>query len=600
MSYGVPGGRAGDDARTAVGDIVALAVASAILTAAVHAGIVGVRQHVLHAFTQTAYEFVWVAPLSYTAIFLAVALPVWIASCVSPRHSAALAVGVFVALGVFAVLLLYRRIHPAAFFLVAVGAGVRAGQSAAVHWARWRAGLTRGALAAGVGLAFVASYKTLVPWMRERRATAAARSTTSDAPNVILLILDTVRAANLGVYGYARETSPVMDRLAPEAVVFNHAFAPAAWTLASHASMLTGRWAHETKASYRRSSDPSLPNLAQALRRRGYLTAAFMANAGWAGHESGFTDGFLRYEGHPVDLSQFLWSPSLTQMPLTREVIGGVASGNVRRIVRAVRQFDLRIETPPVPRSRDANEIADRFLAWRANLGTARPYFAMLNILDAHDPYRPPEPFQSRFGGRTTLDRYDGAIAFIDSVIGQIAEELRETGELDRTILVITSDHGEAFGEKGLRGHGESLYQPVIHVPLIVRHPGSLPQGSQRDDAVSLRDLAATLLHLVDGAPAPDLPGTSLFAPGRPSADREPLRLLVNHALNKPTQPNADGPIHGVMTDSAKFIWFVASGREELFEWRRDPTERVNLADSAAFARVRASLRAVAREMHTP
>jgi arylsulfatase A-like enzyme len=407
----------------------------------------------------------------------------------------------------------------------------------------------------------------------------AARTAEAGAPNVLLLILDTVRAGNMSLYGYPRSTSPAIDRLAADGVVFDWAFSTASWSLPSHASLLTGAWAHETGGTYLRRVNDSLPSVAEILRDRGYMTAAFMANAGWAGHESGLTDGFLRYVTYRRDHSQLLWNTSLSQTRMGQEFIRGLASGSVRRMLGALLRFDLRPGELVTARLRRGDEIVAVFDEWRADIGNRHPWFATLNFFDAHAPYS--TPFDKRFnGGSARIDRYDGGIAYVDEMVGQLVAGLRERNELDRTLVIVTSDHGEMFGLHGLTEHGRPPYIPVVRVPLVFRYPPRLaPQ--RHSTAVTNADVPATILDIV-GAPAGVLPGRSLAGPA--ATDTTGLVLfLTNRAINAPDRRSAKGEIYGSLTHSWHLIR-DPDGSEELYQWRRDSLEAINRAGDPVVA----------------
>jgi arylsulfatase A-like enzyme len=250
---------------------------------------------------------------------------------------------------------------------------------------------------------------------------------------------------------------------------------------------------------------------------------------------------------------------------------------------------------------RSASGIASHFFAWRERIG-GRPYFAMLNFMDAHAPYDPPDGFRTRFDdGAREVDRYDGGIAYMDSIVGTIVARLRENGDLDRSILIVTSDHGEQWGEHGLGSHGNSLYLPVLHVPLIVRAPGRVPAGQRIAGIVSLRDIAATILD-VAGAPAGAIPGSSLAtAWSTGTTERASPVIAEAAAVVNPSKTNLTrfGPMTAFI-DSASHCIFLGDGREELFAWRTDSAELHDLARTPGGEGLLAQCRAgIARALGT-
>src|SRR5262249_3096125 len=250
------------------------------------------------------------------------------------------------------------------------------------------------------------------------------------------------------------------------------------WTLASHGTMFTGRYPHELSADWLTPLDDSYPTLAEFFGERGYLTAGFVSNTRYCSYEHGLDRGFAHYEDYPVSAEQIVVSSSLVRFLST---------------MPPLRETTANREFPP---RKSAAEINRAFLNW-VSRQEQRPFFAFLNYFDAHAPYRPPPPFDLRFGrkrasawnrlARTELipqwelkamyDAYDGALAYIDTQLGSLFEELGHRGVLENTLVIITSDHGEEFGEHGLLDHGNSLYFPSIHVPLVVYFPGRVPQG---------------------------------------------------------------------------------------------------------------------------
>jgi arylsulfatase A-like enzyme len=585
--------------RVRLGEVVTLAVAGAMLTALVHVAITEFHFRVLNTFTWTNREFSWLAPIGYLVCFVVAAIPVAGAALAVPRIvTRSVVASAFAALGLFSIGLLFQKIHPLATLVLALGAGTRAGWAVAGRWsaslarARWISLGALGILGVG-GIAAGGARRLTERWHLSRIGDAPP-----EAPNVILLILDTVRAANLSVYGYERETTPTLTRLANEGVLFEHAFSTAPWTAPSHASMMTGRWAGQTRADYRTPLDPEAPTLAEVLSAHGYATAAFMANTGFAGYQVGLARGFARYEDFPLTFDQALWSTTLTQTNMGRKFLDGLNERSRWKMFAAARDFDLRIVGVFQGQRQSAAEIANHFFRWRSRVDRA-PFFAMLNFMDAHAPYEPPDGFRTKFGdGTREIDRYDGGIAYEDSIVGSIVERLRTSGELDRTIFIVTSDHGEQWGEHGLESHGNSLFLPLLHVPLIVTG-GSLPSGQRIAPLVSLRDLAATVLDLA-GVARHDLPGRSL-APSWRAGSTEGLSPVVaeaSPAINPaPRNLTARGPISALIDSTWHFIRY-GDGAEELFDWRSDPAELTNQARTATGEPQAAAMReALARHL---
>lgn len=582
-----------------IGDVLLLAAGGALVAALGHVVYTEVRFRLFDLFTWTSREFAWLAPIGYLTCFLVVALPLLVAVRLIPRFTPRVAAAIFATLAIFSLLLLYPHIHPLAELALAVGVGVQVSRLvvAGRPWRRWvaRLSVVSALVCAALGAVFGAGWG-----VRERLALSRRPAARTDAPDIILLILDTVRAANLGTYGYARPTTPVLDRLAEAGVVFEWAFATSPWTAPSHASMMTGRWASETLADYLSAMDPRLPTVAEVLSRRGYATGGFMANTGYAGHQVGLARSFAHYEDYPVNFRQALWSTTLTQTESGRQLLEGIHERSWWKVLSAFRRFDLRVIGVRQGERQFAERIADRYFAWRDALGPAAgPHFAMLNFMDAHAPYAPPAAFRTRFdSGRREVDRYDGGIAYMDSILGSIVQRLRERGTLDRTVLIVTSDHGEQWGEHGLESHGNSLYLPLLHVPLVVHAPGRVKAGRRLATLVSLRDLAATIVDVAgEGggtASGTTLPGTSLAGlwDDRPGIAPSPIIAEVSPAINPaPRNPTRRGPMKATLDSAWHYVRF-GDGVEELYAWRRDPLELHDLAGVDSLRAVVAQQRA--------
>ncbi|MGH7541139.1 MAG: sulfatase family protein, partial [Gemmatimonadota bacterium] len=407
-------------------------------------------------------------------------------------------------------------------------------------------------------------------------------------------------------YGHGRDTSPRLEALAREGVRFDHAIAPAPWTLPSHASMFTGRHPHELSADWRTPLDDEHPTIAEFLRERGYATAGFVANMGYCGWESGIDRGFLHYEDVPVSPAQVAVSSAMARALINHPAVRRLV-GSDENVVR-----------------KSAAEVNAAFLAWLDRRAPAdHPYFAFLNYYDAHAPYMPPEPYRTAFasgeprGGVSPLHRwnanpfgtppgpeeiraereaYEATIAYVDAQIGRLVDELEARGRLDRTVLVVTSDHGEEFGEHGVYDHGNSLYLESLHVPLVIRYPARLPAGRRVAGPIPLRRLAATLADLAGFDAADRLPGKSLASAWDGPPEAAPVLSEVSHAPGLPDWfPVSRGDMRSVIHGDWHYI-LRGDGVEELFDTAVDPGERANLAGVPAamepLARARAALRA--------
>lgn len=538
---------------------------------------------------------VWMAPAFDVALFAAAGLVLSVLALAWPRlRSLTVAVLVFVFLGLLGPLLFVPRLHPLAGTLLAAGLAAQGARLLGRRALLWETVLhrTTPVLVAAVLLGAVAV--TVWPWLEERRARAALAPAPASAPNVLLVVLDTVRAKSVSLYGYPRPTTPVLERLAGRGVVFERALATSSWTLPSHASMFTGRYPHELSANWLEPLDRTFPTLAETFRDHGYLTAGFTANLLYTTRETGLARGFLRYEDYPVSIGMAVHSSFLGRW-LDQWLLGS----DGHREVLAVKPGE---------------SVTRAFLHWLDGRGE-RPFFAFLNYMDAHAPYVAPAPFAERFGPtrrrppvatrrawtpaqiQVDVDAYDGCLAYLDQQVGQLVEELGRRGVLDRTLLVVVSDHGELFGEHRLFDHGNSLYRPLLQVPLVIVYPPRVPAGVRVTTPVTLRDLAATVVDLAPLPGASRYPGVSLTthwtSPAGGGAS-SPLLAQIRKNINQdPWLPASHGDMQALVANGHYYIK-NGDGREELYDFDRDPGET---RDLAATAEGRAALAAFRRSL---
>jgi arylsulfatase A-like enzyme len=397
--------------------------------------------------------------------------------------------------------------------------------------------------------------------------------------------------------------------LAARGARFDRAVAPSPWTLPSHASMFTGRWPWELSVGIDRALDGRYPTLAEYLGARGYATGGFAANTVFCTTEYGLARGFGHFEDFVVSPLDTIRSSALGWL-ICRRLVTPID----RLYAAAGREPVHPLEQPAYRKS--ADEVNGAALSWIADQRDV-PFFAFLNYLDAHDPYlvpadadrpftrRPATPAERRtlrdWVGETprprtaeevrlARDSYDDCLAYLDGRIGRLLAGLERLGRLEDTVIVVTSDHGEHFGEHArdglpLVGHRQSVYQPEVHVPLVIVAPGRVAAGTAVPGAVSLRDLPATVVDLVglrDGSP---FPGRSLVRPASGSAERGGDNAALaefSPSLDRPPtlryQTGAPGLMRAVVTDGAAYV--TSDGREELYDLRDDPAESTDLAAS--------------------
>ena len=544
-------------------------------------------------------DVVWMAPVANAAFFGVAGLVLHFATRKLDRSIAlGISWAVFVILAGLGPAMIVQKLHPAAAFLLLAGIAIQTGRLVRARAERVDAFIrkTVPVLVAIVTVAGVGQYG--VREFRARRAEAALPQTAAGAPNVILIVLDTVRAASLSLYGYGRETSPNLDRLAAGGVTFDHALSTSSWTLPSHATMFTGRLPHEFSADWLTPLDDTHQTLAEALAGEGYATAGFVGNLHYVAASSGLNRGFIRYSDFPRSpktLLQHSWSIR----PLLHEV--RLALGDESRLV-----------------NKPAADINTEFLSWLDDRPAGRPFFAFLNYFDAHQPYLPPPPFDTRFGNggpmpdlsrrqswnqaeiQRSMDAYDGNIAYIDTQLGRLIDDLSARQLLDNTLLVITSDHGELFGEHHVFDHGNSLYRAVLEVPLVIRLPAKIPSGRRVSRPVSLVDLPATILSLAGTSSAASFPGRPLTRYWvESSATPEPESPLfgdISKGINLPPwQPVSKGRMRTVVLDGVQYF-LNGDGSEELYDFDHDPQETTNLIDRPEMqAKLAAARRAIGR-----
>jgi arylsulfatase A-like enzyme len=422
--------------------------------------------------------------------------------------------------------------------------------------------------------------------VRERRTAAALSSAAKGKPNVLLIMLDTVRALNLSLYGYGRATTPALDRWSHGGVVFERALSTAPWTLASHASVMTGHLPHELSVDWLAPLDATYPTLAERLQAEGYFTAGIVANTEYCSAETGLSRGFVHYEDYVPSLTRGLQSVSLGRLFMSSRVL--------RRL----------LGSEAIPGRKSAADINRAALHWLSDAGP-RPFFMFLNYYDAHAPYLPPAPYAGRFGPiapRTNVrlslsarwdsteiqlqeNAYDASIAYLDAQLGELFDSLAARGVLENTLVVLTADHGEEFHEHGVMGHGNSLYYPSVHVPLVVALPGRVPGDRRVQTPVSLRDVPATILDLVGVPDERPFPGRTLarfWSAG--SAAPTPGDSVVSEIRYAPgLLPHyavAKGDMQSVLFENHRYIHNLGDGHEELYDIGADPGEREDLANT--------------------
>ncbi len=374
--------------------------------------------------------------------------------------------------------------------------------------------------------------------------------------NIILITLDTTRADSLGCYGYTRDTSPCLDEFAKESVLYTRALAPSSWTLSSHASLFTGKFTyshgarHDPEGAFNlgialdpdnqdynrhraRSISSQEHTLAQILKAAGYATCAVVSGP-WLKRIFGLNKGFDIYYDYGIT------------------VLNGKRA---RQVTSQARSMLKRMST--------------------------RPFFLFLNYFDPHFPYNPPgnyfhaslpedgRPSQSHSSYENMKALYDGEIRYMDDYIGHLFNDLKALGFYDTSWIIVTSDHGELFGEHGLMGHGNTLYQEELQIPLIVKYPAGEARARRDDRVVQLIDILPMILDRLDIPLPPDIQGNV------PSRIDHPI---FAEAYPLPFHDKYQGDWRALYTGNFKFLW-NSMGKNLLFNLKDDPGETVNLIE---------------------
>ncbi len=390
-------------------------------------------------------------------------------------------------------------------------------------------------------------------------------------PDVVVISIDTLRPDHLGAYGYERDTSPHIDRLAAEGALFSNAASSSSWTLPAHAALFTGLSdsVHGCHDSDKRLAAEHT-TLAETFSAHGYQTAGFFSGP-FLHPTFGLDQGFDRY----VDCSSY----------------AEASAANARRTGELDQPEIAEASHRDVTSPRVLDAVSD-FLAEPIDA----PLFLFVHLWDVHFDFIPPPPFDTRFDpdyagningenffhnpevhagmSRRDLDHvialYDGEIAWTDSHIGQLLDRLETHGRLENTVVVVTSDHGEEFFEHGQKGHRFTLYDEVIRIPLVIWAPGRIDAGQRIDAPASLVDVFATVAGLAGIDAGVETSGRSLIPLLDASAEPDPTALSVSEldTLGRKLTTFRK-PAHKLLVDHvSKGTW--------TFDLERDPRERLS------------------------
>ena len=368
-------------------------------------------------------------------------------------------------------------------------------------------------------------------------------------PNVVLITIDTTRADRMGFLGSNRRLTPNLDRLARESVVFARAYSQAPLTAPSHATILTGTYPQfHLVNNFGIPLSNDLPYAPALLKARGYQTAAFVGAIALdpkAGLAPGFDRGFDTYD------AGFGQSPQGADRYHSVERRGG--------------------------------EVVSRAMSW-LNHHPRGPFFLWVHLYDPHDPYSPPEPFKSKYASAP----YDGEIAYADSAVGKLLDSLRTRGLFQGALIAVMADHGEALGDHGEDTHGFFLYDETIHVPLIIKAPGSRRAGKRFpgkriETRVGLVDVLPTILQLVGVPVPPQVQGESLLSLMKP-ASAQNASPTVSPDRQSYAETDYGRESYGWSSlraiRSGKYL-YVKAPRQELYDQSTDPRAEHDLSAAA-------------------
>jgi arylsulfatase A-like enzyme len=394
--------------------------------------------------------------------------------------------------------------------------------------------------------------------------------------NVVVIVMDAARRDRFSLYGYDRETSPNLSNLAATSTTYNNAYSTGGWTPPAHASLFTGLFpiAHQTTQEHWKMDD-SLTTLAEMFKAEGYETIGIVENP-MLNTRLNFDQGFSRYN-----------------------------------------------ETWRFPKEEE--NIAFSF--FKKNLAgrkTERPFFMFINLIEPHSPYNSSEQFHYRFvsdrsvtieenmwrefySGKKTFteneirhlnELYDAEILYVDYVVGQMIEELKAKGIWEKTVFIVTSDHGENIGDHDMMDHVFSLHESIIRIPLIIHYPKLFPFGIRYDYPVQITDIFPTLLEII-GADAKRYPSQGRSLLGRKGEDIAPVLSeyyypkQVLEGMDKKGLLKHDGEnmpidkykrrIKALINKDMKLIW-GSDGKHELYDLRKDPEEKENLIASQEYS----------------
>jgi arylsulfatase A-like enzyme len=563
------------------------------------------------AIMHVSREILWVSPIVDLILFLALAIAVFVVSRFFKRIPAfRVLIFLLVFLSAYNFLTVPDRLYHIASLLLGLGIAVSVtrwiGEREAASLRFWKRSTPWAVALLLVVFAGIQGGK----YLHEKRMVAKLPAAAAGSPNVLVIVVDTLRADHVSSYGYARPTTPEIDVLAKQGTLFENAISTCSWSLPSHVSLLTGRHVFEHGVGnvepmplfgQNGSNFRGFPTLGEELERSGYRTGAFSANRVYFSHSLGFGRGFIHFEDYFNSASD-AFVRTLFGREFARIYLARSDKSLVRRTLRGL-GFTAILDRDTEgwgshggARSvrKRASAVNEETLRWiDSDSDRQRPFFAFLNYIDVHNPYGPPATSpKPAWDTGSSVDQYDAGVNYADDNIGQLMRELEKRGLANNTLVIITSDHGESLGDHGLTYHGAALYWELIHVPLIVWYPGHVPAGLRITQPVTNAAIPAAVMDLL-GSNRQTFPGPPLSAFWKTREVTknwpDPLSELPQTEIITREDRVVEGKIpiatNGGMKSLVTPGWHLIVHQklgEQLYDWEHDPGESTNRAADSA------------------
>jgi arylsulfatase A-like enzyme len=439
-------------------------------------------------------------------------------------------------------------------------------------------------------------------------------------PNIIVILMDAAGAKRCSVYGHQRDTTPGLSRIAAEGTLYKHCFAPAPWTIPSHASLFSGLYASEHGCDEKSLQLPEMVySLPEILQQRGYHTVAISSNSLVT-----FRRGFdVFYEMDTISYSEDYHINRIEMMFAKKSINSEFGRFKyllqyiwekkcfhfliINILDRLYRNNFVNIFNNSSKATKKSFDICKYLLKKHRN---KNPLFIFVNVMETHWKYNPPpeyhkfsqldqkarqeilqtDPFAFFVHGISpeTLSAlpllYEEALAYVDEKIWDFYNAIKDIGLLDETLFIVTSDHGEILGEHGIWGHNLSLYNEMIHIPLIMKYPPQVVQPGEHSGVVQLNDLYATILEIADIPLPPPESSVSLLSGRRDYAIAEHFNPWITVDGCRRRDPDFKPkwfmqPCRCIIDSELHKLVEWLDGRLEFFDLKQDLGEEYNLVD---------------------